>query len=168
MGRDRGLGKAAAPRGTYVLLLESAAAGRCRVGALGALPLVPGVYAYVGSALGPGGLPARLGHHARRAARPHWHIEYLRRQLPLAGVWLDAGGGRLEHAWAETLGQARGVAAVPGFGCSDCGCASHLLHFADPPTAARLRRLLTAAGGAPRHLGGERLALWLDAGASPR
>ncbi|MFZ5555303.1 MAG: DUF123 domain-containing protein, partial [Pseudomonadota bacterium] len=104
------------PAGTYLLVLESGRSAACRVGRLGRLALAQGVYIYVGSALGPGGLPARLRHHARPARRPHWHIDRLRRRLPLAGVWFDAGGTRLEHAWAAALARAAGAAAVPGFG----------------------------------------------------
>lgn len=161
-------GRAPAPRGTYALVLASAAPGACRIGRLGRVALLPGVYVYVGSALGPGGLPARLRRHAGVAARAHWHIDYLRRRLPLAEVWLDAGGARLEHAWALALARLRGAAAVAGFGCSDCGCGSHLLHFARAPAAATLRRRLAEAGGAPRRLRADQLALWLDGGAPPR
>ena len=45
-----------------------------------------GKWYYVGSALEPGGLRVRIAHHARIAARPHWHIDYLRRHTPLTGV----------------------------------------------------------------------------------
>jgi Uri superfamily endonuclease len=147
--------------GTYLLLLPCAEGGECRIGRLGALTLRPGVYAYVGSALGPGGLAARLRHHAGPAPRPHWHIDRLRRRLPLAEVWFDDGGGRLEHAWAAALARARGAAPVPRFGCSDCRCATHLLHFPAPLSAAALRRRLKATGAVPRRIAGGRLARWM-------
>ena len=65
--------------GTYALLLASTAT-RClyALGGLGSLTLRPGWYVYVGSAFGPGGVCARLAHHRKRAARPHWHVDYLR------------------------------------------------------------------------------------------
>lgn len=147
--------------GTYLLLLLCAESGECRVGRLGAIHLAPGVYAYVGSALGPGGLAARLRHHAGAAPRPHWHIDHLRRRLPLAEVWLDDGGGRLEHAWAAALAELRGARPVPRFGCSDCRCATHLLHFPAPPSSEALRRRLATAGAAPRRIAGGRLARWI-------
>jgi Uri superfamily endonuclease len=152
--------------GTYLLLLQSGASGLCTVGRLGRIALDPGVYVYVGSALGPGGLATRLRHHARGSRRPHWHIDYLRVRLPLREIWIDAGGARLEHEWAAALARAAGAAAVRGFGCSDCGCGSHLFHFAEPPSPAALRRRLSAAGGAPRRLSGPLIAQWAGARAS--
>jgi Uri superfamily endonuclease len=50
---------------------------RLSVGRLGEFDLVPGFYAYVGSAFGLGGLRARIGHHPESTAEPHWHIDYL-------------------------------------------------------------------------------------------
>jgi Uri superfamily endonuclease len=64
--------------GTYALLLSSAADGVIRVGRLGDLRLQPGFYVYVGSALGPGGVRARLAHHMRLA-------EMKATSVPLAG-----------------------------------------------------------------------------------
>ena len=39
--------------------------------------LDPGLYVYVGSARGPGGLLARIKRHLRRNKRLFWHIDYL-------------------------------------------------------------------------------------------
>ncbi len=77
--------------GTYSLLLYLPRTRLIRVGKLGEFGFANGHYCYVGSAFGPGGLRARLRHHARPAARPHWHIDYLRRYMTLRGVL--AGGG---------------------------------------------------------------------------
>ena len=57
--------------GTYALLLSSATDAVIPVGRLGDLRLQPGFYVYVGSALGPGGVRARLAHHMRPAKRLH-------------------------------------------------------------------------------------------------
>jgi len=54
--------------GTYAFLLASQKTGRLDIGKLGPLVLKPGVYVYVGSAFGPGGLAARIGHHTQIAA----------------------------------------------------------------------------------------------------
>lgn len=62
-------------KGTYVLLSSVSLQKRLEVGRLGAFDLVPGCYAYVGSAFGAGGLRARLGHHLQSNAAPHWHID---------------------------------------------------------------------------------------------
>jgi Uri superfamily endonuclease len=39
--------------------------------------LKPGIYVYIGSARGPGGLRARIERHLRRNKKKHWHIDYL-------------------------------------------------------------------------------------------
>jgi hypothetical protein len=48
-----------------------------RVGRLGKLGFDTGIYAYVGSALGPGGVAARLSRHIAGARKDRWHIDYL-------------------------------------------------------------------------------------------
>ena len=63
--------------GTYILVLRSTEHCSVKVGRLGVLRLEPGYYAYAGSALGPGGVGARLGRHLRGPRRAHWHIDYL-------------------------------------------------------------------------------------------
>jgi Uri superfamily endonuclease len=119
--------------GTYALLMYCEHAGRVRVGRLGWLPLQRGYYVYVGSALGPGGLEARLGHHRRIARRPHWHIDYLRRRCKLVEVYSQASEQRLECEWAQVLGE-----GVAGFGASDCRCESHLFFFNERPALAEM------------------------------
>lgn len=114
-------------KGTYMLLLEATHGWRGRIGQLGIYSLPAGYYLYVGSALGPGGLAARLAHHTRPAKRPHWHLDYLRRGLEVLEVWTCADGQRHECAWSDALSaQPELSLAVPGFGSSDCNCASHL------------------------------------------
>jgi len=111
------------------------------VGALGAITFQAGWHVYVGSARGSGGL-ARVDRHIhlaeRTIRRPHWHVDYLLldprfRLVHAVTVETDLD---LERAYADALGGA----AVPGFGCSDCSCRSHLLPFRENP----LRRVLAA------------------------
>ena len=64
-------------KGTCVLIASVPQMKRVAVGPLGEFDIVPGFYAYVGSAFGTGGLCARLGHHVESAAAPHWHVAYL-------------------------------------------------------------------------------------------
>ncbi|MEJ2061308.1 MAG: GIY-YIG nuclease family protein [Gammaproteobacteria bacterium] len=120
--------------GTYVLVLESAMQGDLTVGRFGTLPMTAGYYLYVGSAFGPGGLRARLGHHACPPARPHWHVDYLRRATRLAEVWFSTAPERLEAAWAECLGQLPAAEVpLPGFGARDRRGATHLFRFSRRP-----------------------------------
>jgi Uri superfamily endonuclease len=116
-------------KGTYLLILrlERDIVG-LPVGKLGALDFPAGYYLYVGSAFGPGGMPARLAYHVRREkARPHWHIDYLRTQGHLEEAWCVACSERLERLWVDALSAERVVQTIaPGFGASDSPCKSHL------------------------------------------
>lgn len=113
--------------GTYAIALRVARAGRIEVGALGALPFRRGVYLYVGSARGPGGLPARLERHFTGSSALRWHVDYLRaRGRPVAAL-VRSGRRRLECDWARRLTAVSWLdPGPPGFGSSDCGCESHL------------------------------------------
>jgi len=118
--------------GTYALLLEATAIQDLPIGNLGVLHMTPGIYAYVGSALGPGGLAARIERHARREKMLHWHIDYLRAETRLVAVWFARGTRHRECHWSKILERAAG-AQIPldGFGSSDCRCRSHLQYFAN-------------------------------------
>ncbi len=115
------------------------------VGALGILELKPGFYAYVGSALGPGGLRARIAHHCSEARSPHWHIDYLCPHAKLCEIWFSQGASRREHRWAGAL-EAKSKADIPlqGFGASDCACRSHLIQFQRRPRVSAFELTLGA------------------------
>lgn len=129
--------------GTYALILAAETVARLQVGSLGPLLLTPGYYVYIGSAFGPGGVRARVAHHQRPAARPHWHIDYIRPLTQLREIWYTYDPRRREHHWAELFRQMRG-SAVPllGFGASDCTCATHLYRYARRPAWQTFRRRL--------------------------
>jgi Uri superfamily endonuclease len=120
--------------GTYALLLRSATDLEIRIGRLGNLQIQAGYYVYIGSALGPGGVRARLVHHMRLTESPHWHIDYLRRETALEAVWFRYSRKSLECRWAKRFA-AMPSASMPmvGFGSSDCNCESHLLYFKNAP-----------------------------------
>lgn len=116
-------------KGTYLLILRlDRDIDGLPVGKLGVLDFPAGYYLYVGSAFGPGGLPARLAYHARREkARPHWHIDYLRKHGRLEEAWCVACAERLERLWVDALSATPAVQPVaPGFGASDSPRKSHL------------------------------------------
>ncbi len=135
--------------GTYALLIRVAAPLRIQPGRLGSVTLDTGWAVYVGSALGPGGLRARVGRHLRQEKRPHWHIDALTGAAPVVAVWAAVTGERLECRWAAALRDLAGT-AIParGFGASDCQCEAHLLIVADPE-AARLALARVAALATP-------------------
>ena len=75
--------------GTYALILSCASNACIKIGRVGTMQLQRGYYVYLGSALGPGGLRARIAHHQKLSTRPHWHIDYLRAHTRLHSVWLN-------------------------------------------------------------------------------
>lgn len=113
-------------KGTYIIVLYVDKSKRIQIGKLGQFKFKKGYYAYVGSAFGPGGLNSRIKHHIEPKKRYHWHIDYL--NPAVKEVWVSDPGERLEHEWAGSLGE---IASdkIPGFGCSDCSCESHLFYF---------------------------------------
>ena len=136
--------------GAYALILQADQPRIVQIGRLGQLAVEPGCYVYVGSALGPGGVRARVGHHVRMMARPHWHIDYLRRAAALRHVWYSYDAVRREHMWADIFANMSGAAVpLPGFGASDCACLTHLYFFSRQPRLDTFRRRLRAA--VPQH-----------------
>lgn len=113
--------------GAYLLLVELAAPLALGIPRLGAATLAPGRYAYGGSAYGPGGLRARLGHHLRRDKAPRWHVDRLTAAGRVIGVCAVPGGR--ECALVRDLLKLPGTSVpVPGFGSSDCrSCPAHLV-----------------------------------------
>lgn len=141
--------------GTYLLWLRANEAHTVKVGRLGTLSVQPGVYGYVGSAFGPGGVGARVRRHLRKRDKAlHWHVDYLRAVTRLEAVWLTYDDVRRECTWAAHL-RALSVGDPPldGFGASDCDCPSHLVRFTSRPPLPVFRERLRAAthGHAPVH-----------------
>ena len=119
-------------KGSYALLLSLEHPARIQVGRLGFLIFNPGFYVYTGSALGSGGLNARLKHHQTPSSKPHWHIDYLKPDMRLLGACLAGREQRLECVWSKRLASLEGsFIPAAGFGASDCreGCAAHLVGF---------------------------------------
>lgn len=130
-------------RGTYVLLLEADSKQIIEVGALGDVEVCPGIYVYVGSAFGPGGLRARVERHARNGGALHWHVDYLRAMTTLRADWYTCDPELRECLWAEIFREWP-ASEVPanGFGASDCNCPAHLVRFEEAPTLDAFRRRL--------------------------
>jgi Uri superfamily endonuclease len=114
--------------GTYILLLRLARPATLSIGRLGRYDLPTGLYAYCGSARGPGGLRARINRHLREEKSPHWHIDALTALAPVVELgWIESTE-RLECVWAQKLSALPHVwIPIPGFGSSDCACRAHLL-----------------------------------------
>ena len=150
-------------KGTYVLIASVPQMKRVEVGQLGRYDIVPGFYAYVGSAFGAGGLAARIGHHLESAAAPHWHIDYLLQVAKPVEIWYTIAGQKLEHHWADLLEQARQFRIpIPRFGSSDYhrSRSSHLFYSKRRPAFGWFRQQLQVNSSADSTLGGRTIAQW--------
>lgn len=126
--------------GTYALLLTLSRRKTLQVGSLGQFRFNRGVYVYIGSAFGPGGLKARISHHRRVSSKPRWHVDTLRRAATPTGVWYTYDPIRREHQWAQIfLKMSSAIMPANGFGASDCDCPAHLFLFTELPSLATFR-----------------------------
>lgn len=128
--------------GTYILILRNRSRKRFQVGRWGTLEIRPGYYLYVGSALGPGGLQARVARHCREGKSKHWHIDYLREHAALLSVWYRHAAVAAEHRWAAALAGMPGALPLKGFGCSDCKCQAHLFYMQAEPAKDTFSKLI--------------------------
>jgi Uri superfamily endonuclease len=101
--------------GTYMLLLILPNRSDIEIGRTRRVGLEPGLYCYVGSALGPGGLAARLRRHAYAGERKHWHVDYLLPYAQLVGALVIEDRRRHECIWASWMGRVAD-SCVDGFG----------------------------------------------------
>jgi Uri superfamily endonuclease len=114
-------------KGVYVLVVSVGEPVYIRVGALGRVSFIKGLYAYVGS--GQVGLQKRVARHLRRGKKCFWHIDYLLSSGVASVVrvfWKE--GEKSEECHVAGLLGGRGV-PVARFGCSDCRCRSHLFRI---------------------------------------
>lgn len=128
--------------GTYILIVDLPVPITIEIGKLGSISFSQGTHAYVGSALGPGGLAARLRRYRVGPRRLHWHIDYLLERAVVAGWVYRADDKRRECSWARwAASMAQGW--VPCFGSSDCRCQSDLLFIG---SAERAEEFMGSAG----------------------
>jgi len=111
-------------KGVYLLLIELPKPTTLTIGKLGAIYFEKGCYAYVGSALN--GLDQRIQRHLRTDKKTHWHIDYILPFTEVVEIFYKENNRREECSIAQNL--ERNFTSIPGFGCSDCSCKSHLFH----------------------------------------
>ncbi len=150
-------------RGIYTLVVNIPQDIALRVGSLGLTKISPGIYVYVGSAIGSRGEPLRrrVFRHLSREKRIKWHIDYL---LTLNNVHVVAVIAahtelKLECNLVRELISRGFKPAIRGFGSSDCKCTSHFLRLDG------LELTLSSVEESFRHLGltPVKLALWSEA-----
>lgn len=118
-------------RGVYCVIAFLRSRRRISVGSLGTVDFAPGVYVYVGSAMS--GVEQRVERHSRKDKKKHWHIDYLLDKAEYAGsIAIPCESKEVECSVVHALERCESVVStVPGFGCSDCRCGSHLVYFGD-------------------------------------
>lgn len=133
--------------GGYILILRLATERVLSVGALGRAFFPAGIFAYVGSAKGPGGVRARVLRHARgkEEKRFHWHIDFLMAVCELTNVWWHLEQRSVECELADLLAE-QGSRQPRGFGASDCRCRGHLIHFESERELEIASKALSLAG----------------------
>ncbi len=114
-------------RGSYVLIIKVTEELTVRT-KYGQTKIQKGIYAYVGSAFGPGGLRARISRHWRKEKKLHWHIDWITtsKSCEHRGAWVFPKE-RAESELAQIL--AEQFTSVPGFGASDSKEDSHLFRI---------------------------------------
>lgn len=120
-------------KGIYCLIFENQAC-RLDVGKKGEFSFPAGFHIYVGSALGPGGLKRVIRHinlFRNKDRKPKWHVDYinLNPSFRLISAICAVTSDGLECSLASRIGGD----PVPGFGCTDCKCVSHLFYRKENP-----------------------------------
>jgi Uri superfamily endonuclease len=111
-------------KGTYLLVMELRDDTSIMVGKQGVVHFQKGYYAYVGSALN--GLDQRIQRHLRTKKKIHWHIDYLLPFTEIVDIFYKENTRKEECRIAREF--ERNFTNIPGFGCSDCTCKSHLFY----------------------------------------
>ena len=121
-------------KGKYVLIIKISRDlqfnfSKKKIGA----SLSKGIYLYIGSAMGPGGLEKRLARHKRKNKKLKWHIDYLttqREATPIGSLVIKSNIP--EAAIVEKLLKLQDFKiAIKGFGSTDSKAISHLLKYMD-------------------------------------
>jgi len=116
--------------GSYMVILQMDRDRTIEVGGLGKIKFRKGFYGYVGSAKQP--LSKRIARHQRIIKKHHWHIDYLREQTAFHAAIPIRTTADLECEIATGLERISDW-HMPGFGCFDCNCPTHLFGFHDDP-----------------------------------
>ncbi len=111
-------------KGTYLLFVTFLRKTNITVGALGPHTFSRGTYCYVGSAMG--GLDQRLRRHLAHEKNLKWHIDYLTTVCSTSEAWESYPDFLPECDLAALAERCGAIPEMPGFGCSDCGCKTHL------------------------------------------
>jgi len=108
--------------GIYVLFIRFDAPKDIRTGALGIIRF-HGDYCYIGSAMN--GLDQRISRHLSKEKKIHWHIDNL--TVVADSIEAFESSSYDECGLRRKAEESGMIPAMKGFGCSDCGCDTHLM-----------------------------------------
>ncbi len=116
--------------GIYQLLIRLSGTRHIRVGKLDRIEFRKGYYIYTGSARK--NLFQRLRRHFQSEKKLFWHIDYLLKYGEIVAFYYEKYAPNLECGLnRQTHARLTGASFIPGFGCSDCECDSHLIYIPD-------------------------------------
>lgn len=110
--------------GSYALVIHLKNDRKITIGKLGSIAFKKGYYVYIGSALN--GLEQRIARHKRSRKKIRWHIDYLLQHATIVTVFYKESNEKEECSIAQIFHE--NLESIPGFGCSDCSCESHLFY----------------------------------------
>ena len=111
-------------KGSYILVINLKENKILEIGKLGDISFKKSFYVYVGSARN--GLEQRIRRHLRNDKKMHWHIDYLLQNADVTKAFYKKNDKKEECNIVIKL--ASKLLSIPGFGCSDCKCKSHLFY----------------------------------------
>jgi len=116
-------------KGIYLLFLSIKKDTSVNIGKLGKIKFKKGSYVYIGSA--QNGIKQRVLRHLRKTKKKHWHIDYLldNKNVRIESVFYRETNKKSDECKTAKLFM-RNSGVVEHFGCSDCGCRSHLIKIA--------------------------------------
>lgn len=126
-------------KGTYVLFVIFERDTDINVGAKGPHLFKAGTYCYVGSAMA--GLDQRLGRHLAHDKCLKWHIDHLTVRCDRSEAWESYPDFIPECDLGHLVEECGGIPEMQGFGCSDCGCRTHLFRVTPDVRQAVISRV---------------------------
>ena len=118
-------------KGVYVLILKLDQELDIQIGKFAKLHFKKGFYLYTGSALGTGGFK-RVERHFNISTGKNptrkWHIDYLSSKSKIVYAILLPTEDAIECKLARNIIKISGISIIPGFGCTDCMCETHLIY----------------------------------------
>ena len=107
--------------GIYLLLILFLDNSKVNIGKFGDLVIRKGLYVYVGSAMGSGGLRARIGRHLKTNKKLKWHIDYILsdKNSRIVGIIFSRTSKKMESDMAECLIKHGFKSIAPYLGATD-------------------------------------------------